>query len=155
MPLIWRSNTIPIAWVAIIRFHKNKSCISLLKVKWGKTIQIHLQNSEVFKNAIHHVFFRQMLEFVDKVDHVFAHRRAVDPINAFSSFQAGILCLRDTHNPQRCLQWKWCIAHFWGANADSAALTSTFSTTCLPKEQTLVETVIVMFSWLLYWLLTP
>ena len=34
-------------------------------------------------------------------------------------------------------------------------LTSTFSTTCLPKEQTFVETVIVMFSELLYWLLTP
>lgn len=34
-------------------------------------------------------------------------------------------------------------------------LTSTFSTTCFPKEQTLVETVMVMFSELLYWLLTP
>lgn len=34
-------------------------------------------------------------------------------------------------------------------------LTSTFSTTCLPKEHTLVETVMVMFSALLYWLLTP
>lgn len=34
-------------------------------------------------------------------------------------------------------------------------LTSTFSTTCFPKEHTLVETVMVMFSALLYWLLTP
>lgn len=37
----------------------------------------------------------------------------------------------------------------------SIGLTSTFSTTCFPKEHTLVETVMVMFSALLYWLLTP
>lgn len=30
------------------------------------------------------------------------------------------------------------------------ALTSTFSTTCFPKEHTLVDTVMVMFSALLY-----
>lgn len=34
-------------------------------------------------------------------------------------------------------------------------LTSTFSTTCLPKEQTLVDEVIIMFSELSYWLDTP
>lgn len=33
--------------------------------------------------------------------------------------------------------------------------TSTFSTTCFPNEQTLVEQVIVMFSELSYWLVTP
>lgn len=44
-----------------------------------------------------------MFEFVDKVDHVFTHGRAVDPINTFSSFQTGILCLRDTHNPHDAL----------------------------------------------------
>lgn len=62
------------------------------------TIEIHLQNSEVFKNTIHHVFFRQMFEFVDKVDHVFTHRGAVDPINAFSSFQTCVLCLQNTQS---------------------------------------------------------
>lgn len=34
-------------------------------------------------------------------------------------------------------------------------LTSTFSTTCLPKEHTLVETLMVMLSAELYWELTP
>lgn len=85
MPLMW--NTIPKSY----DFKKKKK-------GRGKPIQIYLQNSEVFKNAIHHVLFRQMFEFVDKVDHVFAHRWAVDPINAFSSFQAGILRLRDTQS---------------------------------------------------------
>ena len=33
--------------------------------------------------------------------------------------------------------------------------TSTFSTTCLPKEHTLVEQVMIMFSGLSYWLDTP
>lgn len=36
-----------------------------------------------------------------------------------------------------------------------AWLTSTFSTTCLPKEQTLVETLMVILSAELYWELTP
>jgi hypothetical protein len=36
-----------------------------------------------------------------------------------------------------------------------APLTSTFSTTCLPKEHTLVETLMVMLSAELYWELTP
>lgn len=36
-----------------------------------------------------------------------------------------------------------------------SSLTSTFSTTCLPKEQTLEEQVRVMCSRLSYWLLTP
>ena len=35
------------------------------------------------------------------------------------------------------------------------SLTSTFSTTCLPKEHTLVETLMVMLSAELYWELTP
>lgn len=34
-------------------------------------------------------------------------------------------------------------------------LTSTFSTTCFPKEHTLVEQVMTMFSGLSYWLETP
>lgn len=61
----------------------------------------YLQDSEVFENTVHHVLFRQMFEFVDKVDHVFAHRRAVDPVNALSSLQAGILRLRHTHSQQK------------------------------------------------------
>ena len=36
-----------------------------------------------------------------------------------------------------------------------SSLTSTFSTNCLPKEQTLEEQVRVMCSRLSYWLLTP
>lgn len=36
-----------------------------------------------------------------------------------------------------------------------APLTSTFSTTCLPKEHTLVDTLMVMLSAELYWELTP
>lgn len=64
----------------------------------GVTIRHHLQDSEVFKNTVHHVFFRQVFEFVDKVDHVFAHRRAVDPVNTLSSLQSGVLRLYFLNN---------------------------------------------------------
>lgn len=113
----------------------------------------YLQDSEVFKNTVHHVFFRQMLEFVDKVDHVLAHRRAVDPVNALSSLQAGVLRLQHRYTVNK---GRDSMSAVWEESIESVpVLTSTFSTTCLPNEQTLVETVMVMFSWLLYWLLTP
>lgn len=61
----------------------------------------HLQYSEVFENTVHHVLFRQVLEFLDKVDHVFAHGRAVDPVNTLASLQAGVLGLRRTQETQK------------------------------------------------------
>lgn len=76
----------------IANISPNVKLFSLLKSSVG-----YLQDSEVFKNTVHHVFFRQMFEFVDKVDHVLAHRRAVDPVNALSSLQAGVLRLQHGH----------------------------------------------------------
>jgi len=40
--------------------------------------------------------------------------------------------------------------HLITLNSENKQLTSTFSTTCLPKEQTLVEHEMVMFSELSY-----
>lgn len=54
------------------------------------------------------------------------------------------------HSRTRCRPNSHPFPMQWGVG-----LTSTFSTTCFPKEHTLVETVMVMFSALLYWLLTP
>lgn len=48
-----------------------------------------------------------MFEFVDKVDHVLAHRRAVDPVNTPSSLQAGVFCLQHTHTDKNTKWWKW------------------------------------------------
>lgn len=38
-----------------------------------------------------------MFEFVDKVDHVLAHGRAVDPVNPLSSLRTGVLRLQHTY----------------------------------------------------------
>lgn len=83
----------------IANISPNVKLFSLLKSSVG-----YLQDSEVFKNTVHHVFFRQMFEFVDKVDHVLAHRRAVDPVNALSSLQASVLRLQHGHT--QSIKWE-------------------------------------------------
>jgi len=34
----------------------------------------YLKDGEIFENAIHHVLFWQVLQFVDEINHIFAHR---------------------------------------------------------------------------------
>jgi len=34
----------------------------------------HLKDGEIFENAVHHVLFWQVLQFVDEINHIFAHR---------------------------------------------------------------------------------
>lgn len=63
----------------------------------GKSGGRYLQDSEVFKNTVHHVLLGQVFELMDEVDHVLAHGGAVDPVNALSSLQAGVLRLSHTH----------------------------------------------------------
>ena len=55
----------------------------------------HLQDGEVLQDAVHHVFLWQVLQLVDKVDHVLAHGRAVDAVHKAPILQPGILGLRE------------------------------------------------------------
>lgn len=75
----------------------------------------------------------------------------MDAVHKAAILQAGVLCLQsgtgvslavaDLPVPATCLL--------------RPPLTSTFSTTCLPKEHTLVETLMVILSAELYCELTP
>ena len=56
----------------------------------------YLKYSEVFQNTVHHVFFWQVFELVDEVDHVLAHGRAVDPVDTLSSLHPGVLRLQNS-----------------------------------------------------------
>ena len=49
----------------------------------------YLKDGKVFKNAVHHVLFRQVLQFVYKIDHVFAHWRPLDFVNKTTTFTFG------------------------------------------------------------------
>lgn len=123
----------------------------------------HQQNSEVLQHTVHHVFLRQVFELVDEVDHVFTHRRAADSVDEAAVFKPRILRLKEGEteiSSHLSLSMREDLSEtFWPPECTAAqherVLTSTFSTTCLPKEQTLVEQVMVMFSELSYWLVTP
>lgn len=56
----------------------------------------HQQNCEVLQHAVHHVFLWQVLQLMDKVDHVFTHGRATDSVDESSIFKRGILRLLDS-----------------------------------------------------------
>ena len=49
----------------------------------------YLKDGKVFKNAVHHVLFRQVLQFVYKIDHVFAHWRPLNFVNKTTTFTFG------------------------------------------------------------------
>lgn len=34
----------------------------------------NLEDGEIFENAVHHVLLWQVLQFVDEINHIFAHR---------------------------------------------------------------------------------
>jgi len=57
------------------------------------SIRHHLEYGEVLEDAIHHVFLGEMLEFVDEIDHVLAHGRAVDAVDEASVLEARVLGL--------------------------------------------------------------
>lgn len=59
----------------------------------GIPVRNNLQDGEILQDTVHHVLLREVLEFVDEVDHVFAEGRAVDAIGIVSIFVACILCL--------------------------------------------------------------
>ena len=54
----------------------------------------HLQYCEVFQHTVHHVFLRQVFQFVDKVDHVFTHGRSVDAVHETTILKPRVLCLQ-------------------------------------------------------------
>lgn len=56
------------------------------------------QNREVLQHTVHHVFLRQVFEFVDEVDHVFTHRRATNSVDKAPIFKPGILRLHFLHH---------------------------------------------------------
>lgn len=62
------------------------------------------KNGEVLQDTVHHVFFRQVFELVDKVDHVFTHGRPAYPVHKASVLKPGILRLeRERTNIQKCV----------------------------------------------------
>ncbi|TRY73906.1 hypothetical protein TCAL_15726, partial [Tigriopus californicus] len=53
----------------------------------------YLKNRKVLENGVHHVLFREMLEFEDEVDHVFTHWRPIDLIDVPTAFVSGVFSL--------------------------------------------------------------
>jgi len=53
----------------------------------------YLQYGEVFQHAVHHVLLGQMLQLQNEVDHVLAHRRAVDAVSEAIVLEPGVLGL--------------------------------------------------------------
>lgn len=75
-----------------------------------------------------------------EINHIFTHWRPMYAINEPSVFETRVFCL--LFKIQFRQQFDNRFIH--------STHTSTFSTTCFPKEQTFVEQVIVMFSLLSY-----
>lgn len=55
----------------------------------------NLQYGEVFQYTVHHVFFRQLLELVNEVYHVFTHWRSVNSVNKPAVFIVTKLSLQE------------------------------------------------------------
>ena len=106
---------------------------------------------------------------MNKTDHVVAHGGAVDPVDESTIVESRILSLRERNElsgtkererererEEREREMKREIKmnsfNFISHTKiqTKKLLTSTFSTTCLPKEQTFVEQEMVMLSWLSY-----
>ena len=54
----------------------------------------YLQDGEILQDAVHHVLLREVLEFVDEVDHVLAHGGPVDAVDEPAVLQPRVLRLR-------------------------------------------------------------
>lgn len=50
----------------------------------------HLKDGKILQDTVHHVFFRQSLKFVYKVDHVITHRRSMNAVHKATVLQARI-----------------------------------------------------------------
>lgn len=50
----------------------------------------YLQDGKVLEDAVHHVLFGQVLELVDKVDHVLAHGRPMDAVDETAVLETGV-----------------------------------------------------------------
>ncbi len=73
-----------------------RSCCCLM---WGEgECDFYLQDGKVLENAVHHVLFGQVLELVDKVDHVFAHGRPVDAVDEAAVLEAGVFRFHLLHD---------------------------------------------------------
>lgn len=66
-------------------------------------VESYLQDGEVFQHTVHHILLRQMLELVNEVDHVLAHRGSMDAVNKTTIFKPCILRLpkRRDHSQTR------------------------------------------------------
>lgn len=62
------------------------------------TAPTHLEDGKVLENAVHHVLLRQVLQFVDEVDHVLAHGRTVNTIHKPAVLKPGVLRLHLLHH---------------------------------------------------------
>lgn len=51
---------------------------------------IYLQNGEILQHTVHHVLFGQVLELLNEIDHVFAHRRPMDAIHEARVLQSRV-----------------------------------------------------------------
>lgn len=58
----------------------------------------YLEDGEVLENAVHHVLFRQVLQFVDEIDHVFAHGRFSDAVDEPAVLKPGVFRFHLLHH---------------------------------------------------------
>lgn len=58
----------------------------------------YLKDSEILENAVHHVLFWQVLQFMYEVDHIFAHGRTANTIDEPAIFEPSIFCLHFFHH---------------------------------------------------------
>lgn len=74
-----------------IVFHSLQS----YKLKQVSNRVTNLQYGEVFQYTVHHVFFRQLLELVNEVYHVFTHWRSVNSVYKPAVFIVTKLSLQE------------------------------------------------------------
>lgn len=55
----------------------------------------YLKNCEVLQHTVHHVLFRQLFKFVNKIDHVFAHWGPVNAVNKPTVFEVAKFSLKE------------------------------------------------------------
>lgn len=55
----------------------------------------YLQDGEILQHAVHHVLLWQVLQLVDKVDHVLTERGPVDTVQIVAVLVASVLCLQN------------------------------------------------------------
>lgn len=69
----------------------------------------YLQDGEVLKHTVHHILFWKVLQFMNEVDHVFAHRWTMNAVYKSTILKPCVFCFHLLYH----LFAKW--AHFGGA----------------------------------------